>query len=174
MNHQICSDSFPLLNNETASHELARMKYFAKLLHILLFIHTLSLSNSESSFSWLKKLVLLANYNWVVSLILIRCLITVTLYQIKAILCFLVLLTWLANKFSKPLFSNAILTEYLIFFTLCWTKQESYLMDSWILWTTIQKPLVYIFVFNMMMRLNMISLYFVICMWNFVILIVNS
>ena len=31
VNHQICSDSFPLPNIETASHELAGMKYFAKI-----------------------------------------------------------------------------------------------------------------------------------------------
>ena len=29
--HQICSDSFPLPSIETASHELANMKHFAKI-----------------------------------------------------------------------------------------------------------------------------------------------
>ena len=31
INHQICSDSFPLLSIETACHKLANMKHFAKI-----------------------------------------------------------------------------------------------------------------------------------------------
>ena len=31
VNHQICSKSFPLPNIETMSHELASLKYFAKI-----------------------------------------------------------------------------------------------------------------------------------------------